>query len=151
MMALIIAVVGIVFLFGLVQWARSGALLWDIYEILKGSRLAPSGSGAFRSGRSAGDANKEAEKSIQRMETSMDRLLRSSIKILGGVAVCVWLFLAFSFVADMFGFHWMDRLTSTSSHRIVGSPAARSGGGARTAPRSTSSERLHEMGSRFRR
>ena len=152
-MFLVISVVGIVFLFGLVQWARSGAVLWDIYELLKRRHSPSSDTADMEADERHESAHKEnVQKSIQRMEVTMDGLLRSSVKVLGAVAICVWIFVAFSFVMDMFGLDWMDRFY-LSSHRVVGNPAVRSGTGAgRGTPvrGDARGDRLREMGAGFR-
>jgi len=144
MSTVLIIIGGIIFLFGLVQWARSGALLLDIYELMRSSSSPATDDGTQK---------ENISKSIKRMEGSMDTLMRSSIRVLGAVAICVWLFVAASFVMDIFGFDWMDRLTSVSSNRIAGNPAVRSTGGARSTPARSDvrNDRLREMGSVFRR
>jgi len=148
MLTLLIVIVGIIFLFGLVQWARSGALLWDIYELLKHGHL----SGAAEAGTPHENARKEnVQKSIQRMEITMDRLLRSSVKVLGALAICIWLFVAVFFVADMLGLYWSDWISSP--HRATGNPAIRSAAGtARSTPARSGArnDRAREMGASFR-
>jgi len=150
MLTLLIVIVGVIFLFGLVQWARSGALMWDIYELLHGHQS----SGITEAGKPNEDARKEdIQKSIQRMESNMDSLLRSSVKVLGILAICVWFFVAFSFVTDMLGLYWTDRISSPN--RVIGNPAARSTTGTtnRVTPArgSARNDRMREMGSSFRR
>ena len=156
MAMLLVIVVGIVFLFGLVQWARSGAVLLDIYALMKGKRN--SSSGALKEDEHSEKAHKEnVQKSIQNMEVTMDGLLRSSYRLICAVAICVWLVVAVTFVMDLFGFNWVDRLSSTSSHRVTGSPAIRSGSGAGRSTGTSApvrgdarSDRLREMGAGFR-
>jgi len=149
MLAILIVIVGVIFLFGLVQWARSGALLWGIYELLHGH---PS-SGAAEAEKPHQDTRKEEiQKSIRHMELTMDSLLRSSVKVLGFLAICVWLFVAFSFITDMLDLYWTDRISSPN--RAIGNPAARSAGNVnRSAPArgNVRNDRMRELGSSFRR
>jgi xanthine/uracil/vitamin C permease (AzgA family) len=124
-MTILLAVVGIVFLFGLIQWARSGAVLWDIHEILKHRHgVSPAATEKER------QSEKEAlQKSIKHLETTMDGFLRSSFKILGALALCVWVFVVFTVVVDMLGLNWLDRMGYFSSNRITGNPSVRSAPG----------------------
>ena len=122
-MTFLLIIAGIVFLFGLVQWARSGALLWDIHRLMHhGSTSAADG---MEGGIKEEARRKESLKqSIQKMEITMDGLLRSSFKLLGVLALCVWIFVMISVVADMAGLDWLDRL-SFSANRILGNPTVR--------------------------
>ena len=114
MMFLIVMVVCTAVAFGLFQWARSGALFWEIHDISK-HRYSSS---------DAADAENKAEsaqKSIQRMETTLDRLLKSSFRVMGIVALCVWFFVMFSLIMDLLGLDWIG----SSANRALGSPTAR--------------------------
>ena len=127
-MMFLLVVVGIVFLFGLLQWARSGAVLWDIHSLLKrGSDLSSDAANTRETGRDETARRKESlNNTVQRMETTMDGLLRSSFRILGVLALCVWAFVTLSLIVDMLGLNWLDRL-SFSSNRVIGNPTVRSG------------------------
>ena len=152
---------GIVFLFGLVQWARSGALLWDIHRLLKPGLQ----SGTADTARTAMDRKEIArekeslQKSIQKMESMMDSLLKSSFQAMAVLGLLVWLLVAAVVVMDMFNLDWRDRLAFFSpnrSNRVVGSPAARagfnSGSPARNATGNRSrTETLRQLGSNIRR
>ena len=121
MLSFLLVVACVVFLFGLVQWARSGALLWDIRRLLK---YGPSGNAGGKEGEKA--AQRESlQKSIQNMEMMTDGLLKSSFRVLGALALCVWIFIVASFIAEILGLDWADRM-SFSTNRMWGSTVARS-------------------------
>jgi len=149
---------GIIFMFGLVLWARSGAALWEINELLRSKRVLLSAGGKMKMGEHDDIINikKNIQKTIQRREITMDSLLMSSFKILGLLAICVWIFVAFSFVMDSLGDNWADKL-GFSSHRISGSPIIHSKHSGNNfswpqrAKASNRNDRLYAMGSRFNR
>ena len=125
-MTFLLAIVGVIFLIGLVQWARSGAILWDIHQLLKHRHSLSTDTTATtemdrREKLSPGET---LQKSIQHMEITMESFLRSSIKVLSVLALCVWIFVMISVVVDMLGLDWLDRL-SFSTNRLIGSPTAR--------------------------
>ena len=123
----LLAIIGIVFLLGLVQWARSGAVLWDIHLFKQyGQQADEDTEEADARGRVMGreSARDSRQRTIQNMEAMMDEFLRSSLKILGALAICVWLFIMFTVVVDMLGLNWLDRV-SFSAHRVWGGPTTR--------------------------
>ena len=61
-----------IFLFGLVQWAYSGAGLWSVWSLKKGLRFASRREWA------------EKEDEIRRTEKRTDQLLMSSFKVISG-------------------------------------------------------------------
>ena len=128
-MLFLIVIAGIVFVFGLVQWARSGAILLDIHRLLKyglSPEAADSDTIALQSESKQKARQKDLlQRSIQHMEMTTDGLLKSSFKILGVLALGVWIFIIASVVVDMLGLDWMSRL-SFSTNRAVGSPTVRS-------------------------
>jgi len=151
MITFLVIVIGVVFLFGLIQWARSGAVLWDIHELTK-RKQSPSPDTAETSERYEKARKEDVQKSIQRMEVTMDGLLKSSYLLVCVVALCVWIFVGFFFVMDMLEFEWTDRFY-LSTHRVTGSPAVRSSAGpVRGTPirGDARSDRLREMGAGFR-
>ena len=161
-MTFLLVVVVVIFAFGLVQWARGGAMLWDIHLLLKqGGDSSPDAADTRETYRYDNTREKESIKTnIQRMEATMDGFLKSSFKVLGVLALCVWAFVTFSLIVDMLGLNWLDRL-SFSPNRVVGSPTVRAGrsgsglnlsagggGGARSGTRGGT---LRSMGSGLRR
>ena len=128
-MQFVIVIAGIVFVFGLVQWARSGAILLDIHRLLKdglSQDAADSDTIVLQSEPKQKASQKELlHRSIQRMEMTTDGLLRSSFKVLGILALGMWIFIIASVLVDMLGLDWMGRL-SFSANRVIGSPTARS-------------------------
>ena len=146
-MQFLLVVVGIAFLFGLIQWARSGAVLWDIFRFSKHGLPSDAADAA-----DTAETRKETlRKSIQRMEITMDELLRSSFKVLSILALGVWILVVASVVMDMLGLDWLDRL-SFSTHRIMGNPTARaSHNNSRSENSGRRNEALRSMGSGMRR
>jgi hypothetical protein len=67
------------------------------------------------------------QKSIRNMERVMDGLLRSSLKALGVLALCVWVFVLAAVAVDMLNLDWLDRLSFTVN-RVFGNPAVRAAG-----------------------
>jgi len=127
--------------------------MWDIYELMKGKHSPSSGTAEVETNERHENAHKETiQKSIQRMELTMDGLLRSSYRLICVVAVCVWFFVALSFAVDLLGFGWADR-SYLSTHRAAGNSATRSatGAGRGTPIRGDArGDRLREMGAGFR-
>ncbi|MBR1671911.1 MAG: hypothetical protein IJ702_03195 [Fretibacterium sp.] len=94
-----------VFLLGLVQWARSGAGIWRIRSIRRSEGTLSTAE------------KREAEAEVQRLERSTDRLLLMSLKLVGVVALLVWVVLGVSMVIDALGLNdWMNDL-SMRAHR----------------------------------
>jgi hypothetical protein len=94
---------GVIFMFGLIQWARSGVLLWDARQI-------------FRR-----DISIYEKKSlIRNMETQTDGLLKSSFKLFGALGICVWIFVIATVVMDT---NWSNIIVP--ANRVIGNPAAR--------------------------
>jgi hypothetical protein len=118
----LLVIVSVVFLFGLVQWARGGAGLWDIHRLLRHGP-PPNAAGTKETDQDAGES---LQKSIQSMERMTDGLLRSSFKVMGILALGVWIFVVITVIVDMLGLDWLDRASSYSSNRVVGNPQARS-------------------------
>ena len=104
----------VVFIFGLIQWARSGAVLWDIFHIEENKDPEDL----------AGKQRKEL--AIQRMERDSDALLRSSFRIIGVLALATWVFLTLTVVFDSLGIDLIDRL-SFKARSFWGSPVVRAG------------------------
>lgn len=98
-----------IFLIGLAQWARSGAALWSVLRARK--------SEAPEDGPEQARQNTE----LRRMERMTDRLLLSSFKVIGVLAVAMWLFLGLTVLLDLMGINWADRISLTA-RRFWGSP-----------------------------
>lgn len=97
------------FLFGLVQWARGGAALWSILRFKRRSQSADT----------VERAQEYAE--LRKAEKETDRFLRSSFKVIGILAVVMWLFLGITVLLDFLNIDWLDRL-STRARTFWGSP-----------------------------
>ena len=103
MLTYLLLIGGVVFMFGLVQWARSGVLIWGIRHILKRDI-----------------STFEKEYLVRSMETQMDGLLKSSFKLLGILGLCVWIFVIAAVFMDT---DWSNIIVS--ANRVIGNPAAR--------------------------
>ena len=107
-----------VFLFGLVQWAYSGAGLWSVWSLKKDLRSA------------SRDELAEKEGKIRRTEKRADQLMMTSLKVIGVLAVVMWLFLGLTVVLDLMGINWISTLSSrartfwASSDAYTSAPAA---------------------------
>jgi hypothetical protein len=62
---------------------------------------------------------------VRDLEITTDNLLRSSFRILGMLALVVWLFVIASVIIDVLGLDWLDRL-NFQTNRLTGDPYARS-------------------------
>lgn len=157
-MQFLLIIVGLVFLFGLIQWARSGAVLWDILRL---SKYRPSSrtAGTVETAETEATEKKLDEKdekellrkSIHKLELTMDEFLRSSFRVLGILAIGVWIFVVASVVMDMLGLDWLARLSFTAN-RIIGNPTVRASyNSPRSAESGRRSEAIRSMGSNMRR
>ena len=120
MLPLILVVCAMFFLFGLVQWARGGAILWEIAHSSKPKK------------RASDDLSLEPQvdeaqrmRSVKDLESMTDRLLKSSFRIIGVLALCVWVFVVVTVVLDMLGLDWLDNL-DFRANRFWGNPPERS-------------------------
>ncbi len=89
-----------VFMFGLWSWAQSGSTLWQIFRIKRNSDFMTY------------DEKQKAEAEIKKLETFTDRALRTSLKLIGFMALFVWLFLGVTTVLNMFGVDLIGSLTA---------------------------------------
>ncbi len=89
-----------IFLYGLWQWATSGAGLWRIFQLRRNAQYMTN------------EELKRAEKEIQKLESNTDRTLGLSFKIIGTVALIVWAFLGITTVLNMFGVDLIGNMTS---------------------------------------
>ena len=100
-MGLLFAFIGVtIFLFGLYQWALSGANLWQIFRIRRGEK------GMSR------DEKKEAEREVKKLEEAADRTISASLRIIAFLAVFVWLFLGVTMILELFGINWVSSMYS---------------------------------------
>ena len=100
-MGLLFAFIGVtIFLFGLYQWALSGANLWQIFRIRRGEK------GMSR------DEKKEAEREVKKLEEAADRTISASLRIVAFLAVFVWLFLGVTMILELFGINWVSSMYS---------------------------------------
>ncbi|GHV37206.1 hypothetical protein FACS1894187_13360 [Synergistales bacterium] len=133
-MLLIMLIFATMFFFGLYAWAQSGAALWELRDVKKkqAARTSPAARSAqvflemdkmdevdtTRTGLKNGDGAKNNETKgkdpllvIHELETNFDRVLKSSVKILGALIICVWGFAILTFVLDAFNVDWMSRVS----------------------------------------
>ncbi|MCR5346629.1 MAG: hypothetical protein K6E38_02545 [Fretibacterium sp.] len=89
-----------IFVLGLIQWARSGAGLWTISSM---RRKEESLTKLER---------KQAEEEVRRIERATDRTLMLSFKIIGILAILMWLVLGVSVLIDAFGLNdWLNDMS----------------------------------------
>lgn len=91
-----------IFIFGLINWAQSGATLWQIIKLkwhMRFRRLRPS-------------EKLEAEDEIRRLEHSTDRYLLASLRIIGLLAIVTWVFLATTVILNAMGIDWIKQVSS---------------------------------------
>ena len=110
-----------VFIMGLMEWARGGASLWRIFSIRREEY-----------GLDAGE-RRDAENEVRQLERATDRALHTSFRILGFLAIFVWLLLGVSVVLDLLGVDWSGAFSSrahlywsTNTGGEVGNAANRS-------------------------
>ncbi len=89
-----------IFLFGLYQWARGGATLWQIFQLKRSEK------GLSR------DERKKLENQVQQLERATDSILRTSFRLVAFLAVFLWAVLGVTIVLDMMGIDWVGRLTT---------------------------------------
>lgn len=132
-MGVFLGVLGLaIFLVGLVQWARGGAALWSILRLKKDAQSA-----------------ERAQSEIRRAEKATDHFLRSSFRVIGILAVVMWLFLGLTLVLDLMGVNWIDRI-SGRARAFWGSPVYNQAPVTTHSPASRNSI-LKSMGEKFRK
>ena len=133
-MGLLFAFIGVtIFLFGLYQWALSGASLWQIFRIRRGEK------GMSR------DEKKEAEREVKKLEEAADRTISASLRIVAFLAVFVWLFLGVTMILELFGINWVSSMYSRAKSYWTAP-------GMQTQQSSqTRNDTLRNMGNSFRR
>lgn len=133
-MGLLFAFIGVtIFLFGLYQWALSGANLWQIFRIRRGEK------GMSR------DEKKEAEREVKKLEENADRTISASLRIIAFLAVFVWLFLGVTMILEFFGINWVSSMYSRAKSYWTAP-------GMQTQQSSqTRNDTLRNMGNSFRR
>jgi hypothetical protein len=141
---LILLVCAVVFLFGLVQWARCGATLWEFVRL---SRSQPGNAEDDEEAKRT--ATKQKNRILSDLEHVADSLLRSSFRILSVLALTVWLFVVVSVIIDALGLDWLDSL-SFRANRLWGDPTVRSERNNRNSNGGRGST-LQSLGTNFRR
>ena len=121
-----------VFMFGLWSWAQSGSTLWQIFRIKRNSdfmtydekQKANADLKRYPGNYSHYEKVREVEletliqkyeiqqAEIKKLETFTDRALRTSLKLIGFMALFVWLFLGVTTVLNMFGVDLIGSLTA---------------------------------------
>ncbi len=89
-----------IFLFGLYQWAKGGATLFQIFRIRRQEQ------GLRKSER------QKLEEQVQQLERATDSTLRTSFRLLGFLAVFLWVVLGATIILDMMGIDWVGRVTA---------------------------------------
>ena len=99
----VLALIGMtVFIFGLLNWAQSGATLWQIFRLKWKNR--------FRRLRPL--EREDLENEIKNLERSTDRYLLASLRIICMLAVLTWVFLAVTVVLRSMGINWLDNVSA---------------------------------------
>ncbi len=104
MFTILLTVSAIVFIFGLVQWARGGAVLWDISRLKRTPR------------------DKSERTAVKNKQKLIDSLLQSSFKTIGFLALAMWLLLSVVMILDKLD---IDIWNSFKLHGIYGAPNVR--------------------------
>ena len=134
-MIVLLSFIGVsVFLLGLYQWAQSGASLWRIFTLRKMEKDLPSAERA------------QAEREVKELERNADRRISSSLRIIAGLAVFVWLLLGLQMVLELFGVNMIGRITSTA-RQYWSQPAATN----TNSPVQMRNDMLRNMGNNLRR
>lgn len=89
-----------IFIFGLLNWARGGAGLFQIFKIRR------------RESSLTEEEREAAEREVKRLERAADNSIRASFKIIGILAIVIWLFLAVTVIFNMLGINWFSELSS---------------------------------------
>lgn len=103
MLILLVTISMIALLFGLIQWARSGTVLWTIFSLKKKEKIIRSTSVLTKT--KINDAIRDAE-------SLTDDLLQLSFRVLGILALAMWIFLTITIILDFMGINWMRRVSS---------------------------------------
>ena len=136
-MWLILAFIGASFLLiGILQWAQSGAGLWRIMKIKREEKFLLDD-----------DRREEDEAEVRRLEEATDRSLRTSFRILGALALILWLFLGASVILDLLGIDWASALSGRA--RVYWSASPGAGGRSQSTPQRDNI--LRNMGQNLRR
>ena len=99
----VLALIGAtIFIFGLLNWAQSGATLWQIFKLKWRNR--------FRRLRPL--EREDLENEIKNLERSTDRYLLASLRIICTLAVLTWIFLAATVVLRAMGINWLDHVSA---------------------------------------
>ena len=102
-MIVLLSFIGVsVFLFGLYQWAQSGASLWQIFRLRKMEKDLPAAERA------------QAEREVKELERNADRRISASLRIIAGLAVFVWLLLGLQMVLELFGVNMIDHVNCSA-------------------------------------
>ena len=122
-----------IFIFGLYQWALSGANLWQIFRIRREEKDM------------SRDEKKDAEREVKQLEEAADRTISASLRIIAILAVFVWLFLGVTMILEFFGINWVSSMYSRAKSYWV----ARSVQSQQSTQ--TRNDTLRNMGNNFRR
>ena len=115
MLWIIALIAATIFIFGLLNWARGGAGLFQIFKLKR------------RSDSMSEDEREAAEREVKRLERAADNSLRASFRIICALAVFIWLFLAVTVVLNMMGIDWTSEFTSRAKAYWTGSTTNHSG------------------------
>lgn len=115
MLWIIALIAATIFIFGLLNWARGGAGLFQIFKI---KRREDSLSEAERAA---------AEREVKRLEQAADNSIRASFRIICGLAIFIWLFLAVTVILNLMGIDLPSELSSRARTYWVGSTTNHSG------------------------
>jgi len=104
---------GVVFLIGLVQWSRSGVLIWDIHRFFRRDSLMYV----------LNDKEKESiQKTIRDIEMKVDGLIKYSFKFVVCLGMFVWIFVTTTAVLN-----FSLPVKAITANRIYDSPTTSAG------------------------
>lgn len=89
-----------IFIFGLMNWARGGAGIFQIFRLKR------------RESSLTEEEKIAAEREVKRLERLADNSLRASFRIIGVLAIFIWLFLAITVIFNALGINWVNELSS---------------------------------------
>ena len=135
MLVIILFVIATIALLGLLQWARSGAGLWESASLRRRKESLEY------------EERQVAEAKIERLDRETDRRLKTSFKIFASLMVAAWLALGAIIVLRFLGMEgWLkNRLAHVSSR----AHSYWSGGNPQSTPERR--QKLREMGAGLRK
>ena len=111
-----------IFAFGLFQWALGGESLWKMFKLRRKLEKQDSKGRPWRDTpqiraeeRARAQERADTRTELENLEKSADSVLRSSLRIVGMLAIGAWLIVGLMFLLDALGVNWAHRLTTHAS------------------------------------